>query len=198
MTLPAAQPLTIPRDVEPAAGRFDPISITLHWTTVALIVSLFASAWSIGFASGGEAGQQLLTLHRSLGVVMGLLAIVRLAWRVGFASRPAFPHGMPVLQQRAAIAVEAALYLILLVQPLTGLGQSIARGKPFQLFAFTAPSLMARDKSLTGLLHSVHELTASLLLLLLALHIGAALFHGLVRRDGVLAAMWPRMSRSDR
>lgn len=198
MTLPAAEPLSIPHEIEQSPERFDTISITLHWATVALIIGLFASAWSIGFASGGEAAQQLLTLHRSLGVVMGLLAVTRLVWRIGFASRPAFPPDMPIMQRRAAIAVEAALYMILLVQPLTGLGQSFARGKPFQLLVFTAPKLMERDKGLTGLLHSIHELTASALLLLLALHIGAALFHGLVKRDGVLAAMWPRTSRSRR
>ncbi len=198
MSLPAAEPFTIPREVAKTTGRFDAVSITLHWATVLMIAGLFASAWSLGFAHDGEAAQQLLTLHRSLGVVMGLLAVTRLVWRIWFASRPAFPADMPIMQQRAAIGVEACLYLIMLGQPLTGLAQSFARGKPFQLLVFTAPKLMPRDKGLVGLFHNIHELTADILLALLALHIGAALFHGLIKRDGVFAAMWPSTSRSRR
>ncbi|THD58321.1 cytochrome b [Phenylobacterium sp.] len=187
VTSPAAEAEAPP---SPPA-RFDAISMTLHWASLVLIAWLFLSAWSIGLAGDAEGARMALTVHRSLGATMWVLALARLTWRLRFAVRPPFPDGMPRPQRRAALAVEAALYLILLVQPLTGLGQSLTRGKPFELFAFEVPKLMARDKAATGLLHSFHEATAFALLGLIALHVAAALFHGFVRRDGVLRSMWP-------
>jgi cytochrome b561 len=180
-------------------ARFDAVSIALHWASVILIIALFASAWSLGLAQGGDQAAQLLTLHRSLGVTLGALAIVRLAWRLTLAEHPPLPTSTPRLQALAARLTEYALYGLTLVQPLTGLAQSVARGRPFQLFVFEAPKLMSRDKALAGLFHEIHELTAWALLALMGLHVAAALFHGLVRRDGVLASMLPaRLSKPAR
>lgn len=177
----------------PAAdpARFDRISMTFHWATVLVVIALFASAWSIGLADDAAGATRLLTLHRSLGVVLWVLVLARLGWRLRFAARPPLPADLPRAQRRAAALNEGALYAILLVQPLTGLTQSLARGKPFLLLGLEVPRLMARDKGLVGLFHEIHELTAWALLGLIALHLAAALFHSLVRRDGVLASMWP-------
>jgi cytochrome b561 len=186
---------TTPAVVEPAAkaaARFDDVSIGLHWTTVALIAAMFASAWSIGLASGGAAAAALLTVHRSLGVALWFLAVARLGWRLRFAVRPPLPESLPALQRLAATVTEGALYVLLLAQPLTGLAQTLTRGKPFQLFALQAPAVMARDKALTSLFHRIHELTTWGLLGLIALHVAAALFHRLVLKDRVLQSMWPR------
>jgi len=189
------------RDTGPApSGRFDAFSIGLHWTSVLLIAGLFASAWSLGLASDGAAAASLLTLHRSLGVSLGLLAIVRLCWRLSLAVRPPLPASTPPAQRRAAAISEFALYVLLLFQPLTGLAQSVTRGRPFQLFVFEAPKLMPKDKGLTTFFHEVHELTALALLGLIGLHVAAALFHGLVRKDTVLQSMlpWRAMARKSR
>src|SRR5450432_203450 len=96
----------------PAPARFDAISIGLHWTTVVLIAAMFASAWALGLASGGETARRLLTVHRSLGVTLGLLAICRLGWRLRFAIRPPLPASLPALQRRAAAVTEGALYAL--------------------------------------------------------------------------------------
>jgi superoxide oxidase len=178
------------------ASRFDGVSLGLHWASVVLIAALFASAWSLALAQDGGAAGAILTLHRSLGVSLWILALVRLGWRLRFAVRPALPADMPRPQKAAAAVSEGALYVLMLVQPLTGLAQSVTRGRPFQLFVFQAPRLMARDKALTGLFHNIHELGAWLLLSLIGLHVAAALFHGLVRRDGVLQSMWPQRPKT--
>ncbi len=176
-----------------AAGprRFDAITIGLHWTTVVLIVGMFASAWSIGLAQDPAQAGLILTLHRSLGATVWVVAVLRLAWRLTLAYLPPFPVAMPKAQQWAAKLSEYGLYAILLVQPLTGLGQSLARGRPFALFVWEAPKVMARDKGLTHLLGQVHAITAWVLLGLIALHVAAALFHRLVLKDEVLASMLP-------
>jgi cytochrome b561 len=96
------------------------------------------------------------------------------------------------LQRRIARANEAVLYLVLIAQPVTGILQTVARGKAFDLAGATVPRLMARDKALMHLFHDIHETTATVLLVLIGLHVGAALFHGIVLRDGVLSTMLPR------
>ncbi|MBS0362259.1 MAG: cytochrome b [Proteobacteria bacterium] len=171
--------------------RFDQISMAFHWTTVLLVLWMFASAWSIGLAADAAGAQRMLAVHRSLGVALWVVTLARLAWRLRFASRPPLPADLPPPQRIAALLNEAALYAVLALQPMTGLAQSLARGKPFVLFGLEVPKLMARDKATLSLFHSVHELTADLLIGLLVLHVGAALFHGLVRRDGVLSSMIP-------
>lgn len=173
-----------------AASRFDTVSITLHWATVLLLIAMFVSAWGLSRVADGGQEMRLLTLHRSVGAAMLILAACRLAWRLSFGVRPRL--ALPALQKRAAAASEGALYLLLLAQPITGAAQSFARGRPFQVFVFEAPAIMVRNKALTNLFHQIHAVTAWLLLSLIALHVAAALFHGLVLRDHVLQSMAPR------
>jgi cytochrome b561 len=170
--------------------RFDILTIGLHWATVALITGMFVSAWLL-LASDREHAAMLVTVHRSLGVVTWVVAIIRLGWRFSYAHLPPFPQNMSKVQQRLAKASEYGLYALLLFQPLTGLVQSVARGRHFMLFAWQVPSVMAGDKSLTVLFHQIHALSAWVLLALIGLHILAALFHRFVLRDEVLQSMMP-------
>ncbi|HEX3363669.1 cytochrome b [Phenylobacterium sp.] len=187
-----SKPASQPKTAAPLL-RFDPVSIALHWATVLLLTVMFASIWGRGFlGEDTPAGSGLLTLHRSAGVTLWLVAIGRLVWRLTFGLRPSLPPSVSPLQARAAALTEGGLYILLLVQPLTGLLQTLARGRPFELFMFEIPQAMARDKGLAMLFHQVHELAAWLLLGLVGLHVGAALLHGVVLKDGVLQTMLPR------
>jgi cytochrome b561 len=182
-----------PRDrscVGAGRRRFDILTIGLHWATVTLIAGMFTSAWLL-LAGDHEHAATLLTVHRSLGVVTWVVAIVRLAWRLSCAYLPPFPQNMPKVQQRLAKASEYGLYALLLFQPLTGLAQSLARGRHFMLFAWRVPSVMAGDKPLTALFHQIHALSARVLLGLIGLHILAALFHRFVLKNEVLQSMLP-------
>jgi superoxide oxidase len=98
---------------------------------------------------------------------------------------------MPEVQQRLAKTSEYGLYALLLLQPLTGLAQSLTRGRHFMLFAWQVPKVMAGNKPLTMLFHQIHTLSAWVLLGLIGLHILAALFHRFVLRDEVLQSMLP-------
>jgi superoxide oxidase len=184
-----ASPQDWPR-VSHGRRRFDIVTIGLHWATVTLIVGMFASAWLL-LASDREHAAVLLTVHRSLGVVTWAVAIVRLGWRLSYAYLPPFPPNMPKAQQRLAKTSEYGLYALLLFQPLTGLAQSLTRGRHFMLFAWQVPKVMAGDKPLTVLFHQIHAVSAWVLLGLIGLHILAALFHRFVLRDEVLQSMLP-------
>jgi cytochrome b561 len=144
--------------------------------------------------TGGEDSPDaglLLAVHRSTGVATWIVVVGRLVWRAGFAHVPPFPVSMPPLQRLIAKANEYGLYALLVLQPLTGLGDTVFRGHPFVLFGLTVSRLFKPDKAAFHALHAAHELGAVALALLVAVHAGAALLHGLVLRDGVLQRMLP-------
>jgi cytochrome b561 len=174
--------------------RFDQTSITLHWLTVLLIVVQFASIWAheaVGHHSNLAA--ELLSLHRSAGVLTWVVVVARLCWRRYFAYLPPFPPSMPKFQQLIAKANECGLYVLLLAMPITGLARVLLRGKPFELFIWEIPALLEPDPAVRSVFMQAHVIGAEALMLLIALHAGAALFHRLVLRDGVLQRMLPRM-----
>src|SRR5271169_1485099 len=104
----------------PESGRFDQISVALHWLTVLLIVVQFTTAW-LREAVDHETSLAvaILTIHRSSGVLTWIIGLGRLVWRHNFAHLPPFPNSMPKLQQTIAKANEYGLYILLFVQPIT-------------------------------------------------------------------------------
>lgn len=176
--------------------RHDGVSMTLHWLTLLLLIVLFGTIWARQRASDGDTATLLLTLHRSAGVLIWIVTLIRLVWKATAARAAALPRTMSRAQRWAARANEYALYFLLAVQPVTGLVQSIARGRDFPLLGASVPVVMARDKGMTHLFHDIHETSATLLLVLVGLHACVAMFHGVVLRDGVLSSMLPAWKRA--
>jgi superoxide oxidase len=177
--------------------RFDQISITLHWLTALIIIILFASAWSREAVDHDtRLASTLMTVHRTTGVVTWIVGWLRLVWRYNFAYLPPFPESMPKLQQWIAKANEYGLYALLLAQPISGLGNVLFRGHSFTLFIWEVPALFEADPAIRSVFVEAHEFGGKALLTLIGLHAGAALFHRLVLRDGVLQRMLPGTSAS--
>jgi superoxide oxidase len=175
--------------------RFDQTSMMLHWLTVILIVVQFTSIWTReAVEHQSPLGAALLSLHRSAGVLTWFTAVARLVWRRYFAYLPPFPTSMPKFQQIAAKANEYGLYILLLAMPVTGLFRVLLRGQPFELFFWQVPALLEPNPDMRSIFIEAHDLGAKAMVLLIGLHAGAALFHRLVLRDGVLQRMLPRMA----
>jgi superoxide oxidase len=181
----------------PARARppFDTLTITLHWTTLLIVLSLFGSGLLYGQVEERSWAPPLLQVHRSLGVMIWTLTVFRLLWRVTGARFPAFPVSMTPLHQLSARLSEYGLYALLLIQPATGLAQTILRGRAFELFTWSIPPLVARDVALVGIFRSAHEIGAWCLFVLAGLHAAAALVHHFILRDDVLEAMAPAFRR---
>ena len=178
-------------------GRFDQISITLHWLTVLLIVVQFSSAWlHEAVDEHSSLAVVILTTHRTSGALIWIVSLVRLVWRHNFAYLPPFPESMSKLQQTLVKANEYSLYALLVIQPITGLGRTLFRGAPFELFIWQVPALFAQDDTIRHMFAEAHEYGANALLALIGLHAGTALFHRLFLRDGVLHRMLPWASQS--
>jgi superoxide oxidase len=181
----------------PARARppFDSLTITLHWTTLLIVLSLFGSGLLYGQVEERSWAPPLLQVHRSLGVTIWTLTVFRLLWRVTGARFPEFPASMTALHQLCARLSEYGLYALLLIQPATGLAQTILRGRTFEVFAWSIPPLVARDVALVGTFRAAHEIGAWCLFALAGLHAAAALVHHFILRDDVLEAMAPAFRR---
>ena len=176
---------------------FDRLTIGLHWATVVVVLTLFASAWlhALAEARQSDLTPALLQIHRSFGVTIWAMTALRLAWRLTNATLPPFPVTMTKLHRAIVKLSEHGLYTLLLVQPLTGLLTTIFGGRPFALFLWRFPPLAARNETLQAAFHFSHELGAWALAILTIGHAGAALFHHFVLRDDVLECMAPVTGR---
>jgi cytochrome b561 len=187
------QPFSLLRD---RRESFDPVVIAVHWTTAIAVGAMFGLALFMDEAPDAVTPNLLLTLHQSLGMSICVLTAFRLTWRLTLAKLPSWPGSMSTAQRWAARLNEYGLYGLLLVQPVTGLLQSLYRGKAFELWTLTVPPLVRRDKAMVELFEGVHSAGAWVLAALVGLHATAALFHLFVRRDGIFESMAPILSRS--
>ena len=175
------------------SGRYHGVAIALHWIVGLLVLGQIALGWWMlelpksppGLRAGWFNG------HKSIGLTIALLVIVRLAWRLRHPAPP-LPVSMPPWQARASRASHFLLYACLVVQPLAGyLGSSFTR-YPIKYFGITLPHWGWDSPALKELFSMIHFACAIVFMTLIALHVAAALKHLLVDRDAVFQRMWPR------
>ena len=170
---------------------YTPTAISLHWLIVALLIGQFTFAWTMPHIGRDTPVTTLISLHFTFGVMILAVAIVRLVWRASHGE-PAPEDGLPAWQTASARIVHWLLYLLLFVLPVLGWINASWRGMPIVMFGLELPMLVAKRApgwQWTGDVHVV--LSNYLLLALVGLHVAAALYHYLIRRDGVLQRMLP-------
>lgn len=172
------------------AVRYTRTAVTLHWLLAIGLIGLFG--FGLYMSSLPFSPQRLLYFnwHKWAGIIVLLLSAVRLAWRMTHPGPVDVP--MAVWQRRAAHAMHALLYTLSFAVPLVGWMYSSAAGFPVVLFALLPlPDLVFEDQTLAQSLKQVHAALAWTLMTLAAAHIGAALKHQFVDRDGLVRRMWP-------
>lgn len=187
---------TIPTHVR--RPPFDSVTICLHWATALLVLAMFASALLRSQSQDDVSKAILLQIHRSLGLTTWLVTGLRLAWRLTNAKLPPFPANATNMHRASVYLSEYALYILLLGQPVTGLGTSLFSGRPFALFLWQVPQLISREETLWAAFHLMHELGAWALGTLAVGHAAVALFHYFVLRDDVLQCMAPVITKAER
>lgn len=172
-------------------GSYGALARTLHWLTVLLVVGQFIIMWSIpsGAAGGAPEVEWLWDLHASFGMTILIVTIIRFVNRQ-VNPPPPYPSDMPRIQVFAANALHLLIYAALVVQPILGWLTLNAYSGPFTFYwLFDVPALTGQDPDLNHQLGRLHGLLATVILVMLAGHVAAALFHGIVKRDGVLSSM---------
>jgi cytochrome b561 len=160
-----------------------------HWITAALVIIAFFIGLTMLQVDRGPLQNQLFDWHRSLGATILLITALRLLWRLGHPAPP-LPPDTPGWIEVSAWLSHRLLYAFLLILPIIGWLGSSAFGAPVHFYGlFDLPALIGPDKSLAHILFAIHIWGAFTLAALVVLHIGAALYHLLVRRDSVFRRM---------
>jgi cytochrome b561 len=172
----------------PARTHFSPLARLLHWTMAPLIVAmLFIGVGMV--ASVSHAHNTLVAIHKPLGIALLLLVVLRAAVRITRGTPP-LPADMVTPQRIAAKASHLVLYALMVAMPLIGWAMLSAAGYPVTLYGpLHLPPIAPHNVELFALLRTLHTWLAFALFATVLLHLAAALFHGLIRRDGVFSSM---------
>lgn len=175
------------------SDRWSGVSQFLHWLIVLLIFGIGIVGLTMGELPRSPKYFWVYTLHKSLGITVLALMILRLLWRL-IAGAPRPIPGIPRWQRSVASLTHWALYALALAIPLSGWLYDSASGlRPFKYFGqITVPKLVAPNEGIRELAHGAHETLFFVLTGLVLIHAGAALYHHLVQRDATLARMLPR------
>jgi cytochrome b561 len=176
--------------------RFTSPQRLLHWVMAACILAMLF----IGVGMVSTVAPKYLTLvsiHKPLGITILVLVLIRLGLRVRYGAPP-LPAAMPEPMKLAAYLSHYAFYVLMIGMPLLGWGMLSAAGYPIMLFdGVRLPPILPQSDSLHTLLWNGHRYLAFAFFALVLLHVAAALFHALVRRDGVFEAMASVSSSDD-
>lgn len=167
--------------------RYSLVARTLHWIMATLI--LF-NLW-LGLAHESlPRDWQVMPVHKSVGLTVLALAILRLGWRLTHRQTP-LPEGLPAWERLAAKVTHYTFYTFMLLVPLTGWIMSSAGKWPLNwFFLFDVPKFaVTKDDAIVGFSAEAHEIFAFAWIALLVLHVAAALRHHFILKDDVLRRM---------
>jgi len=175
--------------------RYSPAQITLHWLSALLVLVIVALPYLGDLVApllGGRGG--VFTLHKSLGLTLLLLTVIRLVVRARYGT-PDLLAAEPALQRFAARFGHALLYLVVLAMPISGL---VFSSRAFEYFWLFPVGPLGFPEEVRDVAHDFHEATQWVLYALVLGHAAMALFHHYVKRDGVLTSMLPGNCGSQR
>lgn len=172
----------------------------LHWIIALLVLGALTGGLILEQLGGGSFkdefaifkpySNQLYFLHKSAGMSVLLLMVLRIVLRLAHGA-PDLPASVPDWQRRAAGLSHFAFYVLLLAMPMLGWLATSAYDAPVPLFGlYEFPLLLEKDRDLAARLFYIHNIIGKMLLAIVVVHIGAALMHGLIKRDGVFSRMW--------
>ncbi len=185
-------------------GRYHPVAAILHWTIAALIIGqIIGGLYMHGLPNSSPVKFDLYQLHKSFGLTVLFLSLVRLGWRLTHKT-PSLPPSVPAWQKLAARATHWAFYALMILTPLAGwaIVSVSPTDIPTKWFGLIpVPHLpffggVADREAAEHLFEEQHEVLAKIIIGLLILHVGAALKHAFVDKDGVFQSMVPAQNRA--
>ena len=184
-------PETKIREPTPAEWRYGTPAIALHWILALLIAFMASLGWYMMTIEHQPGGPAAIALHKSLGLVVLVLVVLRIAWRAMHRPAP-LPPGVPRWQVRASRLVEGALYALLVLVPLAGVFGAGYQRSPLAFFGHALPRWAAPDRDRAELLFSVHSALVWATVVLVTVHAAAGFKHLLIDRDRIFQRMWFR------
>jgi len=171
------------------SDRYTGVAIALHWLVAVLVVAQIAWGWWMQEIPKQPVGPRVdaFNLHKSVGLTLLALTLVRLGWRLAHRPPPLPP--LPSWHVVTAKVNHFLLYALLIVLPLAGYLGSVWSGYPVKYFGLTLPGWGAKDAVLKDLCSAIHLWAGITLTALIALHVAGAFTHVLIHRNGLVARM---------
>ena len=172
-------------------SRWGGVAQFLHWLIVGLIITQVILANVAERLPVSPKKIAVFARHKSIGITILCLAVLRLAWRWANPTPP-LPTTLKPYERVLAELTHAGLYLLLFAMPLTGWMMTSARGFPVSWFGFwQLPDFVPKNQSLYNAMKQTHDTLALALYAIVFLHVAAALKHHFVLKDDVLRRMLP-------
>jgi cytochrome b561 len=169
--------------------RYDRGAIGFHWSMALLFV--IVGVLGLLHDSWPRATQSFwINFHALLGLLLWVLLMARFWWR-GVHPPPALPPEAGELSRRLSRPVHLLIYLLLFVTPVLGIVTFIWHGRVFDFGVFKVDFAVPKNRAIFQPTEEIHMYLAYALFTLAGLHVLAALWHQFIRRDGLLARMWP-------
>ncbi|RTZ42414.1 cytochrome b [Candidimonas sp. SYP-B2681] len=179
--------------------RYTRTAIFLHWLIAALLIGQFSFGWYLDeIPRGVPERSYFVNLHKSTGIVIGLLIFIRLFWRLAHTPPP-LPLTVPSWERRLATAGHRLLYALMVIMPVSGyIASNFSKYgiKFFNVVSF--PPWGIDDKAIYAFFNGTHKLASWLLLVMVILHVLAALKHLFIDRDQVFSRMLLRRRAAQR
>jgi cytochrome b561 len=177
--------------------RYSNTAIALHWLLAAGILFQIGLGWYLGEVPRGTPARTVwVNFHKSVGLTLGALILVRLIWRLAHRPPP-LPESMPAWERVAARANHALLYVCMVTMPVAGFAASNFSKFGVKYFGLVQiPPLGIDDQQIYAVFQGIHVGTSYLFVALIGLHVAAALKHLLIDRDGIVRRMWPARGRA--
>lgn len=168
------------------------VTKTLHWLIAVLVVGMVIFGYLLGYIPDNTPLKTtLIGLHKSVGLTILLLIILRICWRF-MNIQPLLPITVPPWERLAATGVHAFFYIVLLIMPITGWFMTSFGGHPVMFWGwFNAALPVTKNTDLAKNIFTLHAIVAWVIIALLILHVGAALKHHFIEKNNVLRRMLP-------
>lgn len=173
--------------IKSSSTHYGSTAVTIHWLSAVLIVAVLGSGFRAGNALDPVIKAQTLSVHVPLAIMVALLTVARLFWWKLADRKPDPVQGTPKWQHLSATAVHWLFYIVILGMAASGIGMLVLSGAGSIIFGSAEGQLPDFWNFKPRIPHGIG---ARALLVLLLLHVGAALYHHFVRRDGLLRRMW--------
>lgn len=171
--------------------RWGWVARLFHWVTAIGVIGLIGVGLWMDELPNSPDKVKVFALHKSVGITVLAILLLRILWRF-IDKRPPYPGGMPKWQRVASEVSHFLLYVVLLAQILSGWLYNSASNFALQWFGLVQlPRLSGPDRELRSAAHDWHETGWIVLLVLVAIHVAAALKHHFIDRDATLARMTP-------
>jgi cytochrome b561 len=171
------------------AWRYSTPAIVLHWLLAALIVFMAGLGWWMMTVEHEPGGDQWIALHKSIGLIVFTLVLLRLLWRLFHKPAP-LPAAVPRWQRSLSHVTQVLLYGVMVVLPLTGIVGSAYSRLGLAFFGTPIALVAAPDRPTAKQFFGYHEILVWVLVALVVLHVLGGLKHLLVDRDEVFGRMW--------